>query len=61
MHLELRAGMVHRARASELRMAAGMDHLVDGPDGTVTAAESEPDPAESRSARSSSRGSGCGS
>jgi len=40
---ELRAGMVHRTRASELRMAAGMDHLVDGPDRTVTAAESEPD------------------
>src|SRR5215216_1332179 len=40
---ELRAGMVHRTRVSELRMAAGMDHLVDGPDGTVTGAESEPD------------------
>ena len=40
---ELRAGLVHRTRASELRMAAGMDHLVEGPDGTVTAVESEPD------------------
>jgi alpha,alpha-trehalose phosphorylase len=40
---ELRAGLVHRTRASELRMAAGMDHVVEGPDGTVTAAESEPD------------------
>jgi alpha,alpha-trehalose phosphorylase len=42
-HHELRAGLVHRTRASELRMAAGMDHVVDGPDGTVTSAESEPD------------------
>jgi alpha,alpha-trehalose phosphorylase len=42
-HRELRAGLVHRTRASELRMAAGMDHIVEGPDGTVTAAESEPD------------------
>ena len=41
-HHELRAGLVHRTAASGLRMAAGMDHLVDGPDGTVTAAESEP-------------------
>jgi alpha,alpha-trehalose phosphorylase len=42
-HSELRADLVHRTRASELRMAAGMDHVVEGPDGTVTAAESEPD------------------
>ena len=42
-HRELRAGLVHRARASGLRVAAGMDHLVEGPEGTVTAAESEPD------------------
>jgi alpha,alpha-trehalose phosphorylase len=42
-HHELRAGLVHKARASELRMAAGMDHIVEGPDGTLTAAESEPD------------------
>jgi alpha,alpha-trehalose phosphorylase len=42
-HSELRAGLVHRTRASELRMAAGMDHVVEGPEGTVTAAESEPD------------------
>ena len=33
---ELRAVLVHRTRASGLRMAAGMDHVVDGPDGTVT-------------------------
>jgi alpha,alpha-trehalose phosphorylase len=42
-HSELRAGLVHRTRASELRVAAGMDHVVEGPEGTVTAAESEPD------------------
>jgi alpha,alpha-trehalose phosphorylase len=42
-HSELRAALVHRTRASELRMAAGMDHVVEGPEGTVTAAESEPD------------------
>ena len=42
-HSDLRAGLVHRTRASELRLAAGMDHLVQGPEGTVTAAESEPD------------------
>jgi alpha,alpha-trehalose phosphorylase len=42
-HHELHAVLVHRTRASGLRMAAGMDHVVDGPDGTVTHAESEPD------------------
>jgi alpha,alpha-trehalose phosphorylase len=40
---ELRAGMVHRTKVSGLRMAAGMDHAVEGPDGTMTATESEPD------------------
>ena len=42
-HSELRAGLVHRTKASGLRMAAGMDHLVEGPESTTTAAESEPD------------------
>jgi alpha,alpha-trehalose phosphorylase len=42
-HHELRAGLMHRTRASELLMAAAMDHLVEGPEGTVTAAESEAD------------------
>ncbi len=42
-HHRLRASLVHRARASGLQMAAGMDHVVEGPEGTVTAAESEPD------------------
>jgi alpha,alpha-trehalose phosphorylase len=40
---DLRATLVHRTRASELRMAAGMDHVVEGPDGTVTDTESEAD------------------
>ena len=41
-HHELarRCSCTARAR-SGLRMAAAMDHVVDGPDGTVTAAESE--------------------
>ena len=42
-HKELRASLAHRARASGLLMAAAMDHLVEGPEGTVTAAESDPD------------------
>jgi alpha,alpha-trehalose phosphorylase len=42
-HRDLRAGLVHRTRASGLRTAAAMDHVVDGPEGTVTAAESEAD------------------
>jgi alpha,alpha-trehalose phosphorylase len=42
-HTNLRAGLVHRARASGLRMAAGMDHVVEGPEGTVTEAHSEAD------------------
>jgi alpha,alpha-trehalose phosphorylase len=42
-HHQLRARLIHHARQSGLRMAAGMDHIVEGPDGTVTAAETEPD------------------
>jgi alpha,alpha-trehalose phosphorylase len=42
-HHELRAGLMHRTRASKLLMGAGMDHLVEGPDGTITESESEPD------------------
>ena len=42
-HNALRVSLVHRTRASGLRMAAGMDHIIDGPEGTVTAAESQPD------------------
>jgi alpha,alpha-trehalose phosphorylase len=40
-HVDLRAGMIHRTKASGLRMAAAMDHMVEGPDGTVTGIESE--------------------
>jgi alpha,alpha-trehalose phosphorylase len=42
-HRDLRAGLVHRARESKLRLAAGMDHEVEGPDGTLTTTESEDD------------------
>jgi alpha,alpha-trehalose phosphorylase len=42
-HHELRAGLVHRTKASKLRMASGMDHMVEGPEGTMTETESEPD------------------
>jgi alpha,alpha-trehalose phosphorylase len=42
-HNGLHAGLVHQTRESKLRMAAAMDHVVEGPDGTVTASESEPD------------------
>ena len=42
-HRELRATLVHRARVSGLRMAAGMDHVVEGPDATATSVESESD------------------
>jgi alpha,alpha-trehalose phosphorylase len=42
-HHGLRAGLVHITRASRLRLAAGMDHLVDGPEDTVTAVECHTD------------------
>jgi alpha,alpha-trehalose phosphorylase len=42
-HVDLRAGMIHRTKASGLRVAAAMDHLVEGPDGTITSTESEAD------------------
>ncbi len=38
-----RVVLVHTTRASKLCLAAGMDHVVVGPDGTETAAESRPD------------------
>jgi alpha,alpha-trehalose phosphorylase len=38
-----RVVLVHTTRASKLGMAAGMDHVVDGPDGTDVAAESAAD------------------
>lgn len=42
-HHDLQVELGHRTRASGLRMAAGLDHVVEGPRGTVTAVESEPD------------------
>jgi alpha,alpha-trehalose phosphorylase len=42
-HNGLRAGLVHITRASRLRVAAGMDHVVEGPQDTVTGAECEAD------------------
>jgi alpha,alpha-trehalose phosphorylase len=42
-HRDRRAGLVHSTAASGLRLAAGIDHLVDGPPGTESGAESGPD------------------
>ena len=42
-HSELSAVLVHRTRSSGLRMAAAMDHVVEGPGRTTTTSESEPD------------------
>jgi alpha,alpha-trehalose phosphorylase len=39
----LRVILVHSTRASKLGMAAGIDHLIDGPPGTDTATESGPE------------------
>ena len=38
-----RVVLVHTTRSSKLGMAAGMDHVLDGPPDTATAAESRPD------------------
>ena len=43
VHSELRAVLVHQTRASLLQVAAGMDHQIDGPEGTLTRNESEDD------------------
>jgi alpha,alpha-trehalose phosphorylase len=40
---DLRATLVHRTRASGLRMAAGMDHEVEAPNGTVMTITAEDD------------------
>src|SRR5262249_40520373 len=37
------AELVHGTTASGLRVAAGMDHLIDGPPGTEASCESAPD------------------
>ena len=42
-HSGLRAGLVHVTRGSGRRVGAGMDHVVDGPQDTVTGSESERD------------------
>ena len=42
-HREARAVLVHSTRRSALRLAAAMDHIVDGPRGTETATESSGD------------------
>jgi alpha,alpha-trehalose phosphorylase len=42
-HSGLRAGLVHITRASQLRVAAGMDHIVDGPAGTDSSSECDRD------------------
>jgi len=42
-HDGLRAGLVHVTRESGLRMAAGMDHVVSGPNGPITETETDPD------------------
>ena len=40
---DLRAVLVHITRRSRLRMGAGMDHIIDGPEGTVTQTEAHDD------------------
>jgi alpha,alpha-trehalose phosphorylase len=42
-HHGLRAALGHQTRISGLRIAAALDHIVNGPTGTVTDSESEPD------------------
>ena len=42
---DCRAVLVHRTRRSRLRVAAGMDHVLDLPDGAITAMESDQDQA----------------
>src|SRR5205814_842895 len=40
---ETRVVLVHSTKRSKLLMAAAMDHIIDGPEGTIVLAESEPD------------------
>ena len=42
-HLDARVVLAHSTRRSKLRLAAAMDHVVEGPEGTETSAESSPD------------------
>jgi alpha,alpha-trehalose phosphorylase len=43
VHNDKRVVLVHMTAASALRLAAGMDHFVDGADGTETSTYSDPD------------------
>jgi alpha,alpha-trehalose phosphorylase len=43
LHGDSRVALVHTTRRSRLRMAAAIDHLVEGPEGTTTMAESRED------------------
>ncbi|CAN5123513.1 hypothetical protein BH23CHL1_BH23CHL1_05900 [soil metagenome] len=42
-HNNIKAALGHRTRGSGLRLVAGIDHMIEGPAGTVISAESEPD------------------
>jgi len=42
-HHDLHCALGHHTRASGLRMAAALDHVIEGPDGTQVAAESSED------------------
>jgi alpha,alpha-trehalose phosphorylase len=42
-HFGFQVSLGHRTRHSGLRVAAALDHVVDGPEGTVIESESEPD------------------
>ncbi len=42
-HSGLRVVLTHVTRRSKLRMSAGMDHVIEGPDGTETVGESGPE------------------
>jgi alpha,alpha-trehalose phosphorylase len=42
---DLEAILIHHTRASELRIAAGMAHIVEGPDGTTSSVEATADAA----------------
>ncbi len=41
-HTGLEVALGHQVRVSGLRIAAALDHVVEGPDGTVSSAETEP-------------------
>jgi alpha,alpha-trehalose phosphorylase len=43
LHGDTRVVLVHTTRRSKLRLAAALDHVVDGPEGTTTIAESRGD------------------